>query len=79
MGGAVAGPLPVVTGRRLLRALEKDGWVATRKGDHLIFTHPMKPGIVPVPNHPSAEVDRGTLRSIINQAGLTADDLRKLL
>ena len=62
-----------------MRALERGGWTVARTGNHLIYVHPTKRGIVPVPNHPGAEVDRGTLRSILNAAGMTADDFRRLL
>jgi predicted RNA binding protein YcfA (HicA-like mRNA interferase family) len=75
----MTGRLPVVTGRQLLRALERDGWTVARTGDHLTLVHPTKGGIVPVPNHPRQEVDRGTLRSILQAAGLTPERLRDLL
>lgn len=75
----MAGKLPVVRGRELLRALERDGWYIARTTRHHVMRHPTKPGRVPVPNHPSAAVDPGTLASILTMTGLSADDLRKLL
>jgi predicted RNA binding protein YcfA (HicA-like mRNA interferase family) len=41
--------------------------------------HPTKPGKVTVPIHGNATIKPGTLRSALQQAGLTADDLRRLL
>ncbi|MCK0512728.1 type II toxin-antitoxin system HicA family toxin [Aromatoleum buckelii] len=39
-----------------------------RKGDHIKFKHPGKPGHVVVP-HPRKDVAIGTLRNIYRQAG----------
>ena len=75
----MAGQLPSVTGRQLLRALKRDGWYVARTTRHHLLRHPTKPGSVPVPNHPSVDVDEGTLRSILRSTGVTADDLRRLL
>ncbi len=48
-----------------------DGWVLARmKGGHRQYKHPTKAGLVTVAGHPSDEVDRGTLNSIMKQAGL---------
>ena len=75
----MAGTIPVVTVRQLLRALARDGWYVRRTTDHIILQHPTKPGSVPVPNHPGEEVDRRTLRGILGMTGLTPDQLRDLL
>jgi len=49
----------------------KDGWVLVRtRGDHRQYKHPTKPGLVTIAGHFSDEVDRGTLNSILKQAGL---------
>ncbi|MBA3643744.1 MAG: type II toxin-antitoxin system HicA family toxin [Chloroflexia bacterium] len=50
-----------------------------RTTKHYILKHSVKPGSVPVPRHPSEELDRGTLRTILRWAGLSADQLRDLL
>lgn len=71
--------LPVVRGRELLRALERDGWSIVRTTSHHILQHPDRPGSVPVPNHPHAEIDEGTLRGILKATGITPDRLRELL
>jgi len=48
------------------------GWVLNRiTGSHHIFKHPLHPerGSVAVP-HPQKDLPRGTLHSILKQAGL---------
>lgn len=71
--------LPVITGRKLIRVLEKKGWRLDRvRGSHHIFLHPNIPGRVVVPVH-GREVQRGTLLSILEAAGITRDELRDLI
>jgi predicted RNA binding protein YcfA (HicA-like mRNA interferase family) len=57
--------------RDIIRMLERDGWllVATR-GSHRQYRHPTKPGRVTVAGKPSDELARGTLNSVLKQAGL---------
>ena len=71
--------LPVVRGRELLRALERDGWYIARTTSHHILEHPDRSNSVPVPNHPNAVVESGTLHSILSMTGSSADRLRDLL
>ena len=72
--------LPVVRPRQLIRALERAGFLVHHiRGGHHYLRHPDRPGIlitVPVHTH---DLKRGTLRAILRQAGMTADDLRSLL
>lgn len=73
-------PLPRVTGLELIRALSKLGWVVvTQRGAHAQLKHPVRAGRVTVPLHAGETIGPGLLRSIMNQAGLTADDLRAAL
>ena len=54
----------------VISALRKDGWYeVARKGSHVQFKHPGKPGRVTVP-HPRRDIPIGTLKSIEKQAGL---------
>ncbi|MBD0416168.1 type II toxin-antitoxin system HicA family toxin [Oryzicola mucosus] len=54
----------------IISFLEKDGWrEVARKGSHVQFKHPHKPGRVTVP-HPKRDVPIGTLKSIEMQSGL---------
>lgn len=70
--------LPVVSGRDLVRALRMMGFELDRqKGSHMILFRAEAPTTVTVPDH--RELDRGTLRAILRQAGITPDELAKLL
>ena len=54
--------------REVISVLEADGWKqVAKKGSHLQFKHPAKPGRVTVP-HPKRDIPLGTLRSIEKQA-----------
>ena len=59
-----------MTAKEIIKQLKADGWVevATR-GSHIQYRHPTKPGKVTVPFH-SGDLPRGTLNSILKQAGL---------
>ncbi|HEV2459611.1 MAG TPA: type II toxin-antitoxin system HicA family toxin, partial [Ktedonobacterales bacterium] len=64
----------------LLRALARDGWQTVRQsGSHVALTHDVKPGRVTVPEHTGVILKPKSLETILKQAGLSADDLRKLL
>ena len=71
--------LPVVSGRAIVKALAKIGYERDRqKGSHIVLrqtAHPHRR--ITVPDH--GEVARGTLRSILRETGLTADDFKALL
>ena len=55
----------------LLSLIDKDGWVMVRqRGSQRQFCHPTKLGTVTVAGKPSIDVPRGTLNSVLKQAGL---------
>jgi predicted RNA binding protein YcfA (HicA-like mRNA interferase family) len=55
----------------VLKRIRAHGWFLSRtRGDHRQFKHPTKPGLVTIAGHPSDEIDRGTLGSIMKQAGI---------
>jgi predicted RNA binding protein YcfA (HicA-like mRNA interferase family) len=57
--------------RELIKRLGKDGWEQVRmRGSHRQFRHPEKPGTVTVAGKLSVEVPPGTLKNILEQAGL---------
>lgn len=59
-----------MTAKEILKELHKDGWIdIDQRGSHLSLKHPIKPGKVTVPIH-SGDLPRGTLNSILKQAGL---------
>jgi predicted RNA binding protein YcfA (HicA-like mRNA interferase family) len=56
--------------KEVIALLRKDGWVLkTQKGSHKQFIHPTKPNKVTVPDH-NGDIPKGTLNSILKQAGL---------
>lgn len=73
------GSLPVVSGRGVVNALGKLGYEFDRqRGSHMILRQKDPPHRrAVVPDH--KEVAKGTLRSIIREAGLTVDEFRALL
>jgi predicted RNA binding protein YcfA (HicA-like mRNA interferase family) len=63
---------PVLSGSEVVRVFEKLGWsVARRRGSHVILVKPDHMATLSVPDH--KEVAKGTLRSLIRAAGLTAE------
>lgn len=54
----------------LIKLIETDGWQLDRiKGSHHVFIHNTKSGIVVIP-HPKKDLPKGTVNSILKQAGL---------
>ena len=57
--------------REIIRAIEDDGWYLVRtRGSHRHFKHPSKPGLVTIAGHPGVDMPKGTLNSVLKQAGL---------
>jgi len=57
--------------REVLRLLARDGWYLARtRGSHQQFKHPVKSGVVTVAGRPGDDLAPGTLKSILEQAGL---------
>lgn len=55
----------------LLSLIGQDGWFLVRqRGSHRQFHHATKSGTVTVAGKPSIDVPRGTLNSVLKQAGL---------
>jgi len=73
--------MPRVTGADLLRALKRAGWYEIRiTGSHHQLNHADRPGVlITVPVHAGKQVPVGTLGKILGDAGLTGDELRKLI
>jgi predicted RNA binding protein YcfA (HicA-like mRNA interferase family) len=70
--------LPRVSGRECLKALAKAGFYLKRQeGSHMILRRDDPFGQVVVPDH--KELDRGTLRAILRQAGVSVEDFVKWL
>lgn len=72
--------LPAVSGRQLVRALQRAGFVLLRqKGSHVSMEKRSADGYwrTVVPLH--REIRPGTLSDILNQSGLTKEELADLL
>jgi predicted RNA binding protein YcfA (HicA-like mRNA interferase family) len=72
--------LPAVSGRELIRALRRIGFIELRqKGSHVSLEKRNADGYwrTVVPLH--REIRPGTLSDILNQCGLSKEELRELL
>jgi predicted RNA binding protein YcfA (HicA-like mRNA interferase family) len=70
--------LPVISGAECVKALAKIDFVVNRqRGSHIILVREEPRTTISVPNH--KELDRGTLRSIIRQIGLSVEEFVELL
>jgi predicted RNA binding protein YcfA (HicA-like mRNA interferase family) len=70
--------LPGVSGADCVKAPGKIGFVVHRqRGSHITLVKIDPPSQTTIPNH--KEIDRGTLRAIIRQAGLSVDEFVALL
>jgi predicted RNA binding protein YcfA (HicA-like mRNA interferase family) len=70
--------LPRISGRECIKALEKAGfYIRRQESSHIILRHDDPFGQVVVPDH--RELDRGTLRAIIQASGLSVDEFMRLL
>ena len=57
--------------RDVIKLIEADGWYFSRmKGSHRQFKHHTKKGLVTVAGNKGDDVLKGTLNSILKQAGL---------
>jgi predicted RNA binding protein YcfA (HicA-like mRNA interferase family) len=64
--------IPIVSGIKVVKALAKIGYETDHQtGSHIILRHKHDYRRLTVPNH--KEIAKGTLRSIIEDAGLTVD------
>mgnify|MGYP000639711371 CR=1 FL=1 len=70
--------LPVISGKECIKALAKAGfYFKRREGSHITLRRDNPFVQVVVPEH--KELDRGTLRAIIRQAGLSVDEFIRLV
>ena len=57
--------------RDVIKLVEKDGWHLVRtRASHRQFHHPIKSGTVTIAGKESIEMPKGTLNSVLKQAGL---------
>jgi predicted RNA binding protein YcfA (HicA-like mRNA interferase family) len=70
--------LPVISGRDARRVFEKAGWRFDRqRSSHMILVKDGVPTNLSVPDH--RELDRGLLRGLIRDAGMTVEEFSALM
>ncbi|MFH1900394.1 MAG: type II toxin-antitoxin system HicA family toxin [Patescibacteria group bacterium] len=71
--------LPTITAKKLIRVLEKLGFLLDHKtGSHFIFYDPRNKRRAVVPFH-TKDLPKGTILSILKQAGISKEELEKNL
>ena len=70
--------LPRISGRDCVNALSKAGFKLNRQpGSHIILRREEPFSQVVIPDH--RELDRGTLRAILRQAGIGVEEFKALI
>ena len=70
--------LPIVSGDEAIKAFQRGGWVVRRQvGSHVTLEKEGEVATLSVPRH--RELDRGLLRRLIRDAGLSVDEFVDLL
>jgi len=70
--------LPVISGKDCVKSFNKVGFTFKHQtGSHMVLKNQSSNLMVVIPDH--KELDRGTLRAIIRQAGLSLDQFVNLL
>lgn len=70
--------LPRISGRDAVKALNELGFRVVRQhGSHIILRRNSPFSQTTVPDH--KELDRGTIRAIIRQCGISPEEFKKLL
>jgi predicted RNA binding protein YcfA (HicA-like mRNA interferase family) len=72
--------LPSITSKELIRVLKKiDFEEHHQKGSHLMLKRPSDKRRVVVPVHPGKTLKIGTLKGILDDVGLSKEELNELL
>ncbi len=70
--------LPIISGLDAVKAVSKVGFhIKRQKGSHIIMRRDDPFAQICIPNHKT--LDRGTLRAIIRDVGLTVGEFNELL
>jgi predicted RNA binding protein YcfA (HicA-like mRNA interferase family) len=57
--------------RGVIMMIEEDGWYLVRtRGSHRQYKHPVKPGLITIAGKSNHDMAKGTLNSVLKQAGL---------
>lgn len=72
--------LPILSGKKLINALKKNGFQAVRKKGSHVFVESVngQRGTV-IPIHGNEDLGKGLLKSILNDLELSVDDLLAML
>ena len=71
--------LPTLHARKIIQALEQAGFIFDHQtGSHFILRHLVSRRTTCVPKH-GKDVKRSLMKEILQQAGLTEEEFRKLL
>jgi predicted RNA binding protein YcfA (HicA-like mRNA interferase family) len=71
--------IPSVSSKRLVRALEKLGCIATRqRGSHVTVVNHRKMTVTSIAMHPG-EMKRNHIRTILKQIGISEEEFRNAL
>lgn len=72
--------IPVITARKLVRALKRAGFLEDRqKGSHLTLINPETNKTITIPVHTGTDIGKGLLKEIIEDSGLSLDEFINLL
>jgi predicted RNA binding protein YcfA (HicA-like mRNA interferase family) len=72
--------LPRASGKAVLRALKRAGFVLVHiRGSHHYLRRPGAGQLVCVPVHGGRDLPLATLRAILRQAGISADEIAQYL
>lgn len=72
--------LPVLTSTKLIKILEKQGFILKRSsGSHQTFFHPISRRHITIPAHRGKDLGKGITKAIISDAGFTETEFIKLL
>ena len=75
----MAGPIPVLPGTEVVKALERAGFSVVRvNGSHHVMRHADSRTVV-VPVHAGRDIPKGTLRNILGIIGMSVEELSRLL
>jgi len=72
--------LPVISGKEALKALERAGFVVVRqRGSHVRIKKVTSESVIKITIPIHGTLDRGTLKAIVRNAGLTVEEFVGLL
>ena len=73
--------IPALTSRDIIKGLKRVGFEfdSQAKGSHEIWYNPNTKRRTTIPNHPGVEIKKGTLKAILEKAGLSLEEFVQLL